>query len=67
MSTLRKLKDQGKTILIIHHDLSKVTTYFDQILLLNRELVAFGPTETTFNQTNMEKAYGSHLFMKGGQ
>ncbi|KGM37316.1 MULTISPECIES: metal ABC transporter ATP-binding protein [Streptococcus] len=67
MSTLRKLKDQGKTILIIHHDLSKVTTYFDQILLLNRELVAFGPTETTFNQTNMEKAYGSQLFMKGGQ
>ena len=67
MATLQRLKEEGKTILIVHHDLSKVTTYFDQILLLNRELVAFGPTETTFNQPNMEKAYGSQLFMKGGQ
>lgn len=67
MSTLRKLKEQGKTILIVHHDLSKVTAYFDQVLLLNRELIAFGPTESTFNQQHMEKAYGSQLFMKGGR
>ena len=39
MSTLRKLKDQGKTILIIHHDLSKVTTYFDQINYQDRKSV----------------------------
>lgn len=65
MATLRQLKAQGKTILIVHHDLSKVTAYFDQVLLLNRELVAFGPTETTFNQENMQATYGSQLFMKG--
>lgn len=34
---LQKLKKEGKTILIIHHDLSKVKTYFDHVLLLNKK------------------------------
>ena len=45
MQTLRTLKQEGKTILIVHHDLSKVPTYFDQVLLLHRKLIAFGKTE----------------------
>ena len=66
MSTLRSLKAAGKIILIVHHDLSKVVDYFDQIILLNRKLIAFGPTKTSFTKDNMKKTYGSQLFMNGG-
>lgn len=65
MNTLRNLKADGKTILIVHHDLSKVRHYFDQVLLLNQELIAFGDTENTFTEDNLRKAYGDALFFKG--
>ena len=64
METLRHLKKEGKTILIVHHDLSKVTAYFDQVLL--KKLIAFGPTESTFTRENMEQTYGPQIFMNGG-
>lgn len=66
MNTLRDLKKAGKTVLIVHHDLSKVPHYFDQVMLLNRELVAIGSTEETFTEVNLKKAYGSKLFFNGG-
>ena len=66
MKTLRQLRKDGKTILIIHHDLGKVVAYFDQVLLLNKKVVAFGSTESTFTKENMQKTYGSQLFMNGG-
>ena len=49
MQTLQTLKKEGKTILIVHHDLSKVPAYFDQILLLHRKLIALG------NRRNLTK------------
>ena len=66
METLRQLRKAGKTILIVHHDLSKVVAYFDQVLLLNKKVVAFGSTESTFTKENMQQTYGSQLFMNGG-
>ena len=66
MKTLRQLRKAGKTILIVHHDLGKVVAYFDQVLLLNKKVVAFGSTESTFTKENMQKTYGSQLFMNGG-
>ena len=66
MNTLRDLKKSGKTVLIVHHDLGKVPHYFDQVLLLNKELIAFGPTKETFTQANLKQAYGDRLFFNGG-
>ena len=66
MNTLRDLKKAGKTVLIVHHDLSKVPNYFDQVLLVNREVIAFGPTKETFTQANLKEAYGNRLFFNGG-
>ena len=65
MNTLRELKKQGKLILIVHHDLSKVPHYFDQVILLNRKLIASGPTNLIFNEDNLRKTYGNSLFYKG--
>ena len=66
MNTLRDLKKAGKTVLIVHHDLGKVPHYFDQVLLLNKELIALGPTKETFTQVNLKQAYGDRLFFNGG-
>lgn len=66
MNTLRDLRKAGKTVLIVHHDLSKVPHYFDQVLLVNREVIAFGPTKETFTEANLQEAYGNRLFFNGG-
>ncbi|KXT84913.1 Manganese ABC transporter, ATP-binding protein SitB [Streptococcus oralis] len=66
MNTLRSLKEAGKTILIVHHDLSKVAHYFDQVVLLNQELIAIGATKETFTEENLHKTYGDRIFFKGG-
>ncbi len=60
---LRKLAAEGKTLMVVHHDLSTVPTYFDQVILLNQRLIAYGDTEETFTKENIAKAYGAqHTF-----
>ncbi|WP_099222686.1 metal ABC transporter ATP-binding protein [Listeria costaricensis] len=66
MQTLRQLKNAGKTILIVHHDLSKVGQYFDQLVILNKQLVAVGPTERVFQKESLLQAYGENIFVDGG-
>lgn len=64
IDALLELKAQGKTILIVHHDLSKVTQYFDDLVLLNQRLIAAGPVNEVFNQTNLKAAYGDNIFVE---
>lgn len=61
ITILHKLADQGKTLLVVHHDLSSVEQYFDKVILLNQRLIAAGDTDTTFTQENISKAYGGQL------
>ncbi len=60
---LHELKDQGKTVMVVHHDLSTVQEYFDHILLLNGELVAAGPTKDIFTPNHLQKTYGGRIAM----
>lgn len=66
MDTLRKLRDNGHTILIVHHDLRKVHAYFDEVLLLNKKLISYGSTKETFTRENLTNTYGTDLFFMGG-
>nr|WP_106781279.1 metal ABC transporter ATP-binding protein [Lysinibacillus timonensis] len=67
MTILRELKNDGKTVLVVHHDLQTVEDYFDQVLFLNRSVVAHGSTSTTFTTENIEKTYGGAIrWLKGG-
>ena len=61
ISILKRLADEGKTLLVVHHDLSTVNAYFDKVVLLNQRLIAAGDTETTFVDENIAKAYGGQL------
>lgn len=61
MHTLAELKDKGRTVLVVHHDLQTVEDYFDHVLLLNRRVVAYGPTQAAFTKENITRAYGGTL------
>lgn len=58
---LKKLSSQGKTIIVVHHDLQSVESYFDWIILLNLRLVASGPTNKVFVKSFLEETYGGKL------
>lgn len=60
-SLLRELRDAGKTVLVVHHDLRTVPIYFDEVALLNMRLVASGPTQKVFTPENLRKTYGGRL------
>ncbi len=58
---LRTMRDQGKTVVVVHHDLQSAGDYFDWIVLLNMRLVASGPTEHVLTKELLEKTYGGKL------
>ncbi len=61
VDVLRGLKDQGKTAVVVHHDLHTVPEYFDHLVLLNVLAVASGPMESTFTPENLQRTYGGRL------
>lgn len=65
MTLLAELKEKGKTVLVVHHDLQTAEDYFDWILLLHLRKIAFGPAENVFTIENLQKTYGGRLtFLK---
>jgi manganese/zinc/iron transport system ATP- binding protein len=59
---LTSLKDQGKTLFIVHHDLNTVTSYFDWVILLNHSLIGCGPVDQIYKRENIQVAYGTSAF-----
>jgi len=59
---LRELRAQGKLIIASHHDLASVPEIFDEVLLLNGELIAHGPVGEVFVEENIRKTYSTHIF-----
>ena len=55
---LRRQKQNGKSIVAVHHDLSTIKDYFDDVILLNKTVTAFGPVDDVFTKSNVEKTYG---------
>lgn len=58
---LKGLRDAGKTIVVVHHDLTTIVDYFDEITLINRKIIASGPIQSCFTSKNLEAAYGGPI------
>ncbi|MBU7455436.1 metal ABC transporter ATP-binding protein [Leuconostoc fallax] len=61
MSILKTWRAEGKTIIVVHHDLNKVTDYFDHLIILNRGIVAAGPVAEVYTKDNVSKAFSADL------
>ena len=61
IAILVELREQERTIMVVHHDLQTVTSYFDWVIMLNMRVVAAGPTAEVFNDDNLHKTYGGRL------
>ena len=61
VAILQELREKGKTLLIVHHDLPTAKQYFDSLLLLNMRVVAYGPTESVFKYDLLQSTYGGRL------
>ena len=62
---LRALREQGKTVVAVHHDLQTVPEYFDQVMLLNVRRIASGPVDEVFTEENLRRTYGGRAAFFG--
>jgi ABC-type Mn2+/Zn2+ transport system ATPase subunit len=65
---LKDLAKSGKTVLVVHHDLDSVQSYFDRVILINVKLMAYGDTSQVFTKENISATFASpsHLFQNTG-
>ena len=54
---LKKLKSEGKTLLVVHHDLQTVPTYFESVTFINKNVITSGKIKEVFTQENIDKTY----------
>ena len=57
VNILKKLKSEGKTLIIVHHDLQTVPTYFETLTFINKTVIASGKVEKVFTQENIDITY----------
>ncbi len=63
LSILEELRNQGKTIVVVHHDLAAIKRHFDWAILLNRRLITSGPVEEVLTGAWLQLAYGNAQFL----
>jgi manganese/zinc/iron transport system ATP- binding protein len=66
IDVLRGLRERGKTLVVVHHDLETLREYFDWIVMLNVRLIASGPVATTFTPETFQATYGGRLAALSG-
>jgi manganese/zinc/iron transport system ATP- binding protein len=61
IDVFRSLRAEGALVVCVHHDLGSVPEIFDHVLLLNRRVMAAGPTEEAFRPETIARTYGVPL------
>lgn len=66
---LGRLRDQGRTIILVHHDLQTVQRYFDWLVFLNVRVIDAGPIDSVYTARNLRRAYGGQVALldEGGR
>lgn len=57
IDTMKDLQKEGKTFLVVHHNLNTVPEYFDHVVILNKTVIASGPVKEVWSQDNIDAAY----------
>ncbi|MCK4601253.1 MAG: ATP-binding cassette domain-containing protein, partial [Phycisphaerae bacterium] len=65
LEILESLHDEGVTVMVATHDLNLASERFDQVMLLNRQIIAFGPGSSILTTENLVSAYGGHMHVLG--
>ncbi len=60
---LKRLRDKGRTVIVVHHDLTTVQSTFDWLVMLNVRIIAQGPVREVYTPENLRAAYGRQLAM----
>ena len=60
---LRDLRSNGKTVFVVHHDLSKVEEYFDKLLLINKRIIGYGDVKNVYVPEVLSKTYQGKIKM----
>jgi manganese/zinc/iron transport system ATP- binding protein len=63
---LRDLRDEGRAVVCVHHDLSTLAEYFDRALLMNRTRFAEGPVAQAVTPATLHAAYGGRIGAASG-
>ena len=63
---LDELRGEGLTVLVSTHDLSLAMQRFELVLLLNRQLLAYGSPAAVFTPEHVRQAFGGQALMLGG-
>ena len=63
ITLLKRLRDEGRTVIVVHHDLTTVQSYFDWLVMLNVRIVAQGAMRDTYTAENLRATYGRQLAM----
>ena len=66
MDLLQAQAARGKTVVATTHDLAQAAQRFQQVLAVNRTVVAYGPSEILLDAEVLARAYGGHLLLLGG-
>ena len=61
VALMRELRDEGRVMLVSTHNLGSVPQFCDRVILINRTVLAYGPTQDVFTQANLERAFGGVL------
>lgn len=61
INLLKLLRDEGKTIIVVHHDMHTVADYFDWILLLNKKIIRYGPLSALDMHNSIPLAYDQQI------
>ncbi|WP_419408406.1 metal ABC transporter ATP-binding protein [Primorskyibacter sp. 2E107] len=64
ITVLKSLRDEGRTVVAVHHDLTTVAQYFDHVFLINRHRIAEGPVADAFTQKSLDAAYGGRVQLR---
>lgn len=61
IEVLQQIREQGNTVVAVHHALQSVPEYFDWVTILNVRRIASGPVDEVFTEENLREAYGGRI------